>query len=317
MEPAFWSIGAVPAQLLGALALPRPQALDAVRVALAEGGFAVVSGAPGCGKSTFALQVAAALGRPTIVISSDALLMGDEADHVARLGEEAASRRAPFQGWADAPAALGVVAPLLVLDGLDARQLSWARTLASTTNPVLAVGPPNGIVPDPIAAEAAQDFLARRMAHAGKTWTGAAVREAAELAAGAPEDLQRIGAACLHAAREAGKSRIGLDILLEGSLAAAHPLPTGHAQRLSGLPPSRLALLKAMARFPDESPTQWAHRCGLDPKAVTVHLHRLDADDGLVTRATRGAYRIRWPLVALHLQSRYGTVVRTLPTPEV
>jgi DNA-binding IclR family transcriptional regulator len=63
-------------------------------------------------------------------------------------------------------------------------------------------------------------------------------------------------------------------------------------------------------RAPEATPTDWARRCGLDPKAAAVHLQRLAGHDGLVRRTGRGRYRIASPLLALHLQGLHGTPVR-------
>jgi hypothetical protein len=161
-------------------------------------------------------------------------------------------------------------------------------------------------VPDPIADETARSFLERRARTLRMAWTPPALRQAVAFAEGRPDVLQRLGAGALHAALEQGRSRVTADDLLEGAVDAAEPA----ADSLAGLSPPRASLLKAMVRAPEATPTDWARRCGLDPKAATVHLQRLESHDGLVQRVGRGRYRIASPLLALHLQGLHGTPVR-------
>lgn len=317
MERPFWAAGPVPPARLSTLALTRPLALAAVQAGLGADGRAVIGGPRRGGRTTLVHQVAAALRRPFVVVDAAALLRGDEEEALQAV-RDLSRKPADDLGWAEAVRLWHPEAALAV-DSCEAPQRGWVRTLADKADvPVLAVeeGAAGGAaVPDPIADETARSFLERRARTLRMAWTPPALREAVAFADGRVDALQRLGAAALHAALEQGRSRVTADDLLEGAVDAAEP----PVDALAGLSPPRASLLKAMVRAPEATPTEWAHRCGLDPKAAVVHLQRLEGHDGLVRRTGRGRYRIASPLLALHLQGQHGTPVRlVLPeTPRV
>jgi len=305
MERPFWTAGPVPPAFLAELAIPRPAALAAVAEALRRDGVAWIGGPRGSGRSTLVHQAAAALARPFVVLDCAALLRGDEAEALQAVREMA---RRPA-GDADWEAALRLWHPQagLAVDGCGPEHEGWVRRVAAAVEaPVLACGDVPGVPPDPVDDAAASAFLERRVRRARMAWTPRALREAVDMAAGSVAALQRVGAGALHAALEQGRRRIATEDLLEGALSAA--LAAGGP--LDPLSPPRRALVKAMARAPEATPTEWARRCGLDPKAAVVHLRRLEAQDGLVRRTGRGRYRLASPLLALHLQGRFGAPVR-------
>lgn len=294
MEAVFWTLGPVPGRLLADLALPRPAALQALLADL-DSGVATLTGPPGSGKSTLALQVAATLGRTAVVVSVPSLLDGELAATIDSLAAAPAPDR------------------LLVLDGLAGGEepagREWARRAGC---PAILIGDFPGTTPDPIPPGQASEFLRRRCQLAGVRWLAAALREAVALAAGNAQDLQGIGQACLYAAWAGERTRIDDETFLDGALAACSPPSLARARALGSLPDSRRELLKALIRYPDESPTDWARRCRMDPKAATVHLRRLERDDGLLVRSARGRYAVASPLVRLWLQAEHGTPVRQI-----
>lgn len=306
MERPFWVAGPVPPARLSTLSLTRPLAQAAVLASLAAGGLASIGGRRRSGRTTLVHQVAAALRRPFVVVDAAALLQGTEEEALQAVRE--LTRRPP--GEADWAAAVRLWHPdaALAIDSCTPEQRPWVRGLPAKAGvPVVAVEEgEGGAVPDPIAGETARSFLERRARTLRMTWTPPALREAVAFAEGRPDVLQRLGAGALHAALEQGRSRVTADDLLEGAVDAAEPA----ADALATLSPPRASLLKAMVRAPEATPTDWARRCGLDPKAAVVHLQRLESHDGLVQRTGRGRYRIASPLLALHLQGLHGTPVR-------
>lgn len=305
MGRPFWTTGAVPAALLGELALPRPIAQAAALAALADGRPVRVGGRPGWGQTTFLLQVLAAAGRPALLLDLEALLQGTEEEALANAAQQVGQRTA---AW---PAILAAIGPkaVLALDGAAAGLPEWARAL--TPLPLVVVGG-GDIVPEPIGPAAASAFLERRAARLRVAWTPSALREAVALAAGHPARVQSIGAACVHVALEQGKRRIAIDDYLEAALDVAQVRP-GHGP-LAELEGPRLQLLKAVVRDPDAAPTRWAVRCGLEPRAAIVHLGRL-IGQGWLTRPARGRYAVADPAVGLYLQGKHATVARVVRPP--
>jgi DNA-binding MarR family transcriptional regulator len=313
MERPFWTVGPVPPAYLTDLALARPLAHTAVLDAVAREGLAWIGGLPGAGRTTLVHQAAAALRRPLVVIDMAGLLKGDEGEALQAARDLARRPAADAADW-------GTVVRLwhpdagLAIDGCGPAQEGWIRRLAARTGlTVVAVtAGPAGVPPDPIADRPAQDFLERRLRRLRMSWTPPALRETIAMAAGQPGPLQRIASGALHAALEQNRRRITIDDLLEGALGVAAQPASG---LLDGLSPPKQALLKAMARSPEASPTEWARRCGLEPKAAVVHLRRLEAGDGLVRRTGRGQYRLATPLLSLQMQGRHGTPVRLVVPP--
>jgi hypothetical protein len=308
MERPFWVAGPVPPARLSTLAIARPGAQAAILDALGEAGTATIGGRRRSGRTTLVHQVAAALRRPFVVVDASALLQGTEEEALQAVRE---LTRRPA-GEADWAAAVRLWHPdaALAVDSCAPGQRAWARGLAAKARvPVLVVEEGEGAgaaVPDAIADETGRSFLERRARTLRMAWTPPALREAVGFAGGRPDVLQRLGAGALHAALEQGRSRVTADDLLEGAVDAAEP----PADALAALSPPRASLLKAMVRAPDATPTEWARRCGLDPKAAVVHLQRLESHDALVRKAGRGRYRIASPLLALHIQGLHGTPVR-------
>lgn len=301
MGRAFWTTGPIPAAMQAELALPRPAAQAAAIAALAAGQPVRIGGQPGIGRTTFLLQVLAAAGRPAVLVDTHALLQGTEEE-----AQASAAQALGLRGPTTWEAILEAAGPrsMLALDGLVAGP-DWVRALASS-HPVLLVGH-GGIEPDPIPEGTASSFLERRGARLRLAWTPPALREAVALAAGHPARMQAIGAACAHVALEQGRRRIAMDDYLEAAIEVAGSRP-GHGP-LAGLDGPRLRLLKAMVREPEATPTRWATRCGVEPRAAIVHLGRL-AEQGWLARPARGRYAIADPAVALHLQGRHANVAR-------
>lgn len=313
MERPFWTVGPVPPAYLTDLALARPAAAGAVLDAVGREGMAWIGGLPGSGRTTLVHQAAAALGRPFVVIDMAGLLKGDEEEALQAVRDLARRPGAEAAQWGTAVRLWHPDAGLAI-DGCGPAQEGWVRRLAARSGvPVLAVtAGPAGVPPDPIADGPAQDFLERRLRRLRMSWTPPALRETISMAAGQPGPLQRVASGALHAALEQGRRRITIDDLLEGALGVAAQPASG---LLDGLSPPKQALLKAMARSPESSPTEWARRCGLEPKAAVVHLRRLEAADGLVRRTGRGRYRLATPLLSLQMQGRHGTPVRLVAPP--
>jgi DNA-binding MarR family transcriptional regulator len=313
MERPFWTVGPVPPAYLADLAMARPQAHAAVLDAIGREGLAWVGGLPGSGRTTLVHQAVAALRRPFVVIDMAGLLKGDEEEALQAVRDLARRPAADAAEWGTAVRLWHPDAGLAI-DGCGPEQEGWVRRVAASTGlPVLAVAAgPAGVPPDPIADGPAQDFLERRLRRLRMSWTPPALRETLSMAAGQPGPLQRVASGALHAALEQGRRRITIDDLLEGALGVAAQPASG---LLDGLSPPKQALLKAMARSPEASPTEWARRCGLEPKAAVVHLRRLETGDGLVRRTGRGQYRLATPLLSLQMQGRHGTPVRLVVPP--
>lgn len=308
MERPFWTAGAVPPALLPTLAIPRQAAAARLAAAVQATGNASVRSA-GTGASTFLHQAARLLGRPVLVIDLAALPDPGAAETLQRVVQDR-----PGAGAArpdDWPAALDAWAPGAVpaFDGHDPASHGWVAALR-LDRPWLAAGPEGEIVLDAIAPEVASSFLERRLRGLRMTWTPAALREAVDLGAGDPAILQRLGSGAMRSSLEQGRRRIAVDDLLEAALAPPGLLPQG-AQGPGG---ARRGLLLAMARDPRGTPTLWARRAGLEPKAAVVHLRRLH-EDGLVERGGRGEYRVASPLLRLRLQARMAAPVRLVPIP--
>ena len=306
MERPFWTAGAVPPALLSSLALPRPAAAGSLAASVAAQGNAVVR-ASGTGASTFLHQAARLLGRPVLVVDLAALPDPGEAETLLRVVQDRPGTGAARpDAW---PAALDAWAPgaIPAFDGLDPKAHGWVGAL-ELGRPWLATGAGGAIALDAIAPEVASSFLERRLRGLRMTWTPAALREAVDLAAGDPAVLQRLGSGAMRSALEQARRRIAVDDLLEAALAPPGLLPQG-AQGPAG---ARRGLLLAMARDPRGTPTLWARRAGIEPKAAVVHLRRL-LEDGLVERAGRGEYRIASPLLRLRLQARMAAPVRLVP----
>jgi hypothetical protein len=292
MERPFWTVGQVPANLLADLALPRPRALAQALAALAGGDSVLIQGGPQSGRSTFLAQVAAAHGRPTLLVDEPSLLQGTSDEALAAAGQ---ALNQPVQDWHEVAAALGP-GGLVAFDG---PRPDWP-----IPGPVLALG--DGVRLDALEPAASMAFLSRRCARLRVHWTPSALRDAATLAEGHPARLQAIGAACLHVALERGRRRIALDDYLEAALEVS-----AQAARDLTLDGPRRQLLKAIVRAPDATPTQWAQRCGLEPRAATVHLGRLVAD-GWLQRPDRGRYVLADRGLAMHLQVRHAAVARVI-----
>lgn len=314
MGRPFWTAGPVPSSLLGDLALPRPAAQAAALARLAAGDPAWIGGARGTGRSTFLGQVLQAAGRRALVLDVEALLQGGEDEALVAAGREAGLRVAPT--WDLVLAVVGP-RPALAIDGVGDLHRPWVQPLAGRLAAqgvaVLVASDGEGIALDPIGSPAASAFLEARTSRVRMAWTGAALREAVALAAGHPARLQAVGAACLHASLEAGRRRIAMEDFLEAALEVAQARP-GQGP-LAGMDGPRLALLKAVVRDPGASPTEWAQRCALEPRAAVVHLGRLVAG-GWLARPARGRYAVADPAIALHLQGRFATMARIVaPTP--
>jgi hypothetical protein len=307
MERPFWTAGPVPPALLPTLALPRPAAAAQLGAAVAADGKALVQ-ASGRGSSTFLHQAARLLGRPILVVDLAALPDPSEVETLQRVVQDRAGggpRPEAWPGALDAWAAGAVPA----FDGYDPGLPAHAWVMGlDLGRPWLATSPDGGIALDPIPPDAAAAFLERRLRGLRMTWTPAAQRDCVELAAGDPVALQRLGAGAMRSALEQARRRIAVDDLLEAALAPPGLLPQG-AEGPSG---PRRGLLLAMARDPRGTPTSWARRCGIDPKAAVVHLRRL-LEDGHVTRGGRGDYAIASPLLRLRLQARMAAPVRLVP----
>lgn len=313
---AFWLQDPVPLTRLADLAMARRAEATAVLANLAASRLAIVWGPRGVGRSTFAHQLAQAWAEPerrrTVILAGPGLLQDGEADHVAALGVELAPARTD-PSWAG----LGLDATdLLILDGVAERHLAWARRLPSQVAAcvVLIVDAPtppaDAILLAPFAETACRDFLEHRARSANCTWTNAALQQAVALSDGLPSLLQELGSGCVQAAL-AHRRRMDLDAVVSGASHVALRLPLWLQEPLRSLDGPRLALAKAMVRFPAESPTQWALRCGLEPKAAIVHLQRL-VQQGLVRKERRGRYVFAQALLGLHLQVRHGRLVHVL-----
>ncbi|MFA5943661.1 MAG: hypothetical protein WC876_04250 [Candidatus Thermoplasmatota archaeon] len=310
MQNPFWTSGPVPPAYLDGLALPRPAAMATVLGALRRDGFAWLGGPPGSGRSTFLRQLAAELRRDALVVDGQALLHGDEEEYRTAL---AGPRREAASSWIELGRHLAPSAPLLAFDGAPAGSETWVRQATRDLRLPLVLVAPGGLALDSVGDVAAGLFLQRRARLARLAWAPSALAETVRLAAGDLESLQRLGAACSEAARSADVSTIGEAELAEGAVAVSSNLPGAAGRNLAGVHGARLRLLKAMVRDPDGSPTSWARRCHLEPKAAVVHLRRLCTEDGLVARLGRGLYRAA-PLVALHLQARAQSPVQRIPS---
>jgi DNA-binding transcriptional ArsR family regulator len=265
--------------------------------------------ASGTGASTFLHQAARLLGRPVIVVDLAALPDPSEAEALQRVIQDRPGGGGPRPDrW---PAALDAWAPGAVpaFDGHDPVLHRWVADL-HLDRPWLSAGEMGDVALDPISPEVAASFLERRLRGLRMTWTPAALREAVDLAAGDPALLQRLGSGAMRSGLEQARRRIAVDDLLEAALAPPGLLPKG-AEGPGG---PRRGLLLAMARDPRGTPTLWANRAGLEPKAAVVHLRRL-RDEGLVERGGRGEYRIASPLLGLRLQARMAAPVRLVPGP--
>ncbi len=307
MKRPFWTTGAVPTGLLSELALPRTDALAATVATLREGRVARIGGPPGNGRTTLALQAAAALDRPAILMDSSEHRSGAEA-RSAIIEALWTGRRRPKDDW-DAIATVLEESgdPVLILDGGPG---SVATDIASALrrSMVIHVGT-EGAVPDALRGSDAKAFLQRRANKAGATFTTESLQQAADLAQGQPDALQWIGHNALAYAQALGKVHVELDDVLEGASVAAEHLPASHMSRLARLQGAQSRLLKAMVRRPDAGPSAWGEMGGVPQNAVSVHLKRL-VEAGLVEKHGRGAYAVRSPLLRLHVQGRSGTVAQ-------
>lgn len=314
MRP-FWTEGPIPYSLLDPLALPRPDALHAVLTDLATGRSAVVGGPPGSGRSTLAHQVAVARGDNALLIEGAALLgTGDDAVQeqlaeavgldIHHCDDERLRRRLHARGVG-----------LLVLDGVEGSP-DWLETLPRRLDvAVLRIHDGEGIAPDPVDDATAGTFLRGAARRAGTEWTPVALDATVRFAGGQLDALQWLGACTLNAHRQSGADRIDEDAALEGAVVASRHLPHRHAERLARVQGARRSLLKAVARYPDGAPTEWARACDVPVPSAMVHLGRLVNEDGLLERVARGRYRFPSALLALHLQERYGSVTRSYVNP--
>lgn len=312
---AFWTEGPVPYGLLDTLALPRPDALHAVLTDLATEGHAVLGGRPGSGRSTLAHQVAVARGDNALLVEGPALL----APGAAALEEQLADavgldpNRADTDRLRHRLQARGV--GLLVLDGVDADP-DWMAGLPEALGvSVLRIEEDRGIEPDPIDEPTAGAFLRAAGRRVGAEWTPVALEATVRFAGGQVDALQWLGACTLNAHRQAGSGRIDEDAALEGAVTASRHLPHRHAERLARVQGARRSLLKAVARFPDNTPTEWAQACQVPVPSAMVHLGRLVNEDHVLERVARGRYRFASALLGLHLQERYGSVTRSYVNP--
>lgn len=307
MERPFWTAGPVPPALLSTLALPRPAAASALAAAVQADQRATVL-AKGQGASTFLHQAARLLGRPVLVIDLAALPDASEAETLQRVVQDRAGGGPRPDTW---PGALDAWAggAIPAFEGYEPALHPWVATL-DLGRPWLAAGPQGSIALDAIPAETASSFLERRLRGLRMTWTPAALREAVDLADGDPAVLQRLASGAMRSGLEQARRRIAVDDLLEAALAPPGLLPRG----ADGPAGPRRSLLLAMARDPRGTPTLWARRAGIEPKAAVVHLRRLQ-EDGYVDRAGRGDYRIASPLLRLRLQARMAAPVRLVPNP--
>lgn len=309
MEPPFWTVGAIPAGLLDRLALPRPDALATVVATLREGRMAAIGAPRGTGRTTLALQAAAATGRPAVLVDAT------QAEHAAKCGSLVA-RALDLDPDLDPDRLRHHLTeakdPIIVLDGAkEGVAKDFASSLPKTD--IIHIGE-EGVTPDPVAEEVAKAFLQRRSHTAGIGWSRAALDLVVKQARGQVDALQWIAQTTLAEALVRRVETIDAEAALEGATVAAEHLPQAYALPLSQLAGARLALLKAMTRRPKEGPSAWARLAEIPVNAASVHLLRL-VESGVVEREGRGQYRIRSPLIELHIQGRYGNVAQFIPGP--
>jgi hypothetical protein len=314
MERAFWTFGAIPMSRLQTFAIPHESTVAALVNQLKTDGTARIGGPPGSGKTTLAHQVTAQMGQGATVISSRGLPLGTEADYKRHLSQEPwrSAKSGPAQ-WADFRDQIPPGA-LLILDDLASGNLPWAQRLAAELGiKVLIVGA-EGTPPPAIDAQRATQFLVARTKSVGLQWAAPALREALALAHGSAITLQHVGHAAVNTAFQFGRTRIDQTVFEEAAFHASSLPPAQLLAAIGGLHGPRLALYRIMAQFPADSPTSWARRLGLEPKAAVVHLQRMTSQ-GLVLREGRGRYRPASQLLANYVRLQLSSVVYTFQAP--
>jgi hypothetical protein len=306
MGRPFWTTGPVPLALLQGLALPRPDATATLTATLREGRPATLGGTPGSGRSTLGLQVAAALDAPALRVDAASLTGPADEATLDAVAESLGRRRLT---WDQVPAAVERAGrPIVILDGHAdelVRRLPRLRGVRTLT-----IGA-KGTAPDPIRDTTAMAFLQRRSQTVGVAWTTEALAQAARLADGHVDVLQWIGQSTLAEALMAGDAQVRLETVLEGAAVAADHLPIHLSVPLARVRGAQYDLLRAVARRPDATGTEWGRMADVEANAVAVHLGRL-CRSGLLARHGRGRYAIANPLLRLHLQARHANVAQLL-----